>query len=93
MPGARAVPDSSARAAAAAVPPPAPTWCRLGVQLAMVSPTPGRILSIERGPRTWRLTVCCPRPVLVAAGMALLGNQPWVWELVRWIRAVLAGHY
>lgn len=69
--------------------PPPRSWCRVSVQVSMVPPAPGRIISVERSARTLRAVLFAPRPVVLGLTLALVGNHPWFVHGFDWLRQLL----
>ena len=67
------------------------TWCRVQFVLSMVAPAPGKLLSVDRGPKTLRITACAPSLLMAALATAFFSSHPAAWKLIQWVAAVM-GH-
>lgn len=61
------------------------SWCRLQVTVTLEPPKEGRVWDIVRGPYSTRLMIFAPRHVMYAVWVALLGQFPWIQQLVLWL--------
>ena len=72
------------------VPAPSPTWCRVQLAVSLTAPATGKVLSLDRGPKTLRVTVHGPKWVLATGFLAYLSTHPFAAQAVQWLQK-LAG--
>jgi hypothetical protein len=65
------------------------TWCRVQLHISLVPPATGKIFSVERGPRTTRVTVCCPKAVAIAGAIGFVTSHPFTAQVFFWVLRVL----
>ena len=65
------------------------TWCRIQFHVSLVPPATGKIVSIERGPRTVRVTLCCPKALAIAGAVAFVTSHPFTAQVFFWVLKVL----
>lgn len=61
------------------------TWCRLQLNVSAVPPATGKLLSIDRGPRTVKVTICLPKAVMIASAVAFVTSHPFTAQLFFWV--------
>ncbi len=81
--------QAPARRARAIEQPDRPTWCRVQVAVSLTPPATGKVLSLDRGPRTVRVTVHGPKWVLATAALAYLSSHPFAGQAAEWVRRFL----
>lgn len=64
------------------------TWCRLQLVIAMVPPAQGKLLCIDFGPYTRKITVCLPKLAMQAIALAVVSSHPAVGAAVQWVRSL-----
>jgi hypothetical protein len=82
------VPDQALpRPQGATIEPPA--WGRLRVSFEMLSGRPERLITVDRGPRSTRVTVAAPRWLWVAAVAGIATSHPLAGQAVRFALELL----
>lgn len=66
--------------------PKSRTWCRVQLNVSLVPPSPGKVISLERTAITYRVTVFGPRAVMFTLFAAYLASHPWAAWAVAWAK-------
>jgi hypothetical protein len=58
----------------------------MAVDLSLVPPANGKLFSIDTTGRKLRVIVFAPVPVVAGITLALLGDKPWVHDMLRTVQ-------
>jgi hypothetical protein len=82
--GADFVPDQALpRPQGATIEPPG-SWARLRLSFDLLTGRPERLITIDKGPRTTRVSVAAPRWLWYAALAGLATSHPLIGQAARW---------
>ena len=68
---------------------PRQTWCRVRLAVSLVPPAPGKLFSLDKGPRTLTITACAPKAIMLAAVLGLASAHPGAATVIQALRQIL----